>query len=456
MPKTNVWTAGCPLSRPTCGTVTQLTLIRLRWVAVAGQAGALLLAQPLLMLPPLVFGLAFALIGLSFLLNLLVTTQGRWSHHVLTPRAATAYLAFDVVQLSLLLALTGGLGNPFVVMLLAPMAFAASLLPRQGVLTILLLLLLGLTLMGNFYVDLPWMMREWRPAYAYSIWLAMLMAAIFIAVYSFRTAEESRTIAAAVNALRDALGRERERSSLVALAAAAAHELGSPLATIAIIAREMEKDVASGTPLAEDVQLLKSQTERCRQILRQLGARNLPTEGMAEKLPLSAVIEKCLALLPAERPVRVLKDPPRERDDTPEPVLAPLPEREQGLLSLLQNAQSFAAREVTVTLSWSRDHYSVIIDDDGPGFPPALLPRLGEPYVTTRAGNAEHLGLGLFIAETLLEQTGATLTFANRPTTSEASGGARVTVHWAATEDVLQKPAERDSEAHEHRDSSCG
>jgi two-component system sensor histidine kinase RegB len=222
------------------------------------------------------------------------------------------------------------------------------------------------------------------------------------------------------------LQREQHLSALDGLAAAAAHELGTPLATIALVAREMERALGSDPVHAEDVKLLRSQSERCREILKQL--TSLSTEGEAHlaRLPLTSLVEEITA--PHRDFGIAIKLEPGERQG-PEPVGRRNPGVIYGLGNLVENAVDFARKRVSVHWRWNDDEVAFTVVDDGPGFPPEIVSRIGEPYMSTRQGpeRGGGLGLGLFIAKTLLERSGATLSFRNSNTPGE---GALVEIVW--------------------------
>ena len=232
----------------------------------------------------------------------------------------------------------------------------------------------------------------------------------------------------ALGATQLALAREQRLASLGALAAAAAHELGSPLATIAVTSKELARDLPEGRALREDVDLLISQSMRCRDILAELGrAPEADKISPFENMPLSALVED--AAEPHRNPAikLVLDAAPAAGapEDSPEPILSRSPEIVHGLGNLIQNAIQFAKSEVVVRQRWDFSEIVVEVMDDGPGIPSYLLERIGEPYVSGRDQGGHHMGLGIFIAQNLLARTGGELQFSNRP-----EGGASVAVRW--------------------------
>ncbi|MDF3072733.1 MAG: two-component sensor histidine kinase [Alphaproteobacteria bacterium] len=402
-------------------------LVIIRWAAVAGQ---------LLTVATVQWGLGYglpvlpvlAVIATSALLNIVVSV-GRPATARLIDRDAAIFLGFDIIQLTALLYLTGGLHNPFAILLLAPVAVAATVLSFRSTLALSLLTIGCISFIGLLRKPLPWPGQEPHlpGLYVGALWIGLVLTALLVALYAWRVAEEARRMANALAATSEALARERRMSALGALAASAAHELGSPLGTITLIADDLQHSVGPDSPLHEDVRLLGQEARRCRDILTSLAQK--PTEDVSAmylQVPLPALVES--AGEPYRRPDVALRF--TAGPATPEaPVTAPLVTRSaeliQGLGNLLQNALQFARREVRVTTAWTRHEVLVEISDDGPGFAADILESLGEPYMSTRTGEGGHMGLGVFIAKNLLARGGGAVSFANAPT-----GGARVVVRW--------------------------
>src|SRR6266403_1765337 len=282
------------------------------------------------------------------------------------------------------------------------------------------------TVLALWHVPLPWRTDPpvFPPELVLGIWTALAVATLFIGAYTWSVAAEARRLRDAVAATQLALAREQRVSAVGGLAAAAAHELGSPLATIAVVAKELARELPPDSPHLEDATLLLSQSERCRRILAELTQQ--PAEDSAspyERLPISALVEAAGENYrdPRVRLIFATTAAPPEA----EPLVRRSPEIMHGLNNLIQNALQFARREVSVTTFWDKAAVTVEIADDGPGFPLHLLGRIGEPYISTRAGAADHMGLGIFIAQSLLERSGARLVFDNLP-----DGGAHVAISW--------------------------
>jgi len=406
------------------GRVGLRTLILIRWVAVLGQVSAILVVH---------YGLAFALplpavfsvVGASVLLNALLSLR-QPSREGLREPEALLYLGFDILQLSLLLYFTGGLTNPFALLIVAPVTVSAATLSRRGTAILSLLAIICATLLAVWHWPLPspFAGLEFPSIYSVGAWSAVVVGTVFLATYVGSVAAERRRLYTALGASQLALAREQRLSSLGALAAAAAHELGSPLSTIAVTIGELAYQSPPDSPWAEDIAILKVEIERCREILAELGRRpeEADDDSPFSRQPIGAFIAAAAA--PYRQDGTLLEFSNNATDGSEEPVLRRRPEIVHGLGSLFQNAIQFASRRVVIEANWDAETVAVTIRDDGPGFPPAVLDRIGEPYISSRHRIDGHMGLGIFIAQTLLEQTGARLAFAN------ARPGAQVDVVW--------------------------
>lgn len=407
------------------GRVRIRTLAAIRWVAIIGQAAAILIVH---------FGLGFSLpvvstsivVAASALLNVAATLL-RPASARLRDNEAALFLAYDILQLAVLLYLTGGLQNPFALLFLAPATISATILSLRSTVILSLLALSSISVLAVFHRPLPWSGDgiELPDLYVAGVWAALALGTLFIVAYAWRVAAEARRMSDALAATQMALAREQQMSALGALAAAAAHELGTPLATIALVSRELEKELSPDDPMAEDVTLLNSEAARCRDIL----ARLARTPGEAgehpyRRMPLPQLVEYAAEPYEKNAEVEVSVEIAAGTDRSTAPSVAFRPEILQGLGNFIENAIQFAQNRVTLGLAWDERYISIEIGDDGPGFSPDMLHRLGEPYVSTRRQSGR-MGLGVFIAKTLLERTGARVRFDNQP-----EGGASVKVRW--------------------------
>jgi two-component system, sensor histidine kinase RegB len=411
------------------------TLVRLRWAAIFGQLAALFVVHFGLDYVVVPIWACLAVIAVAVLLNIalrLVFPKAQW----LEPDRAAWLLGFDIAQLAALLYLTGGLENPFSFLLLGPVLISATALPPRMTLLIGVFAVLCATVLVFFHYDLPWEppnRLELPEIYMMGVWLSILLAIGYIGVYTWQVAEEARQLSDALAATELVLAREQHLSQLDGLAAAAAHELGTPLATITLVVREIERSLESKSPLADDVKLLREAAQRCRDIMAKI--TELPTVEPFDRLPLSALLDEAVA---PQRNFGVsigVTFPPNRAG---EPFGAPNPAIRYGLGNLIENAVDFAHTRVEIFAEWDAERISVTISDDGPGFAPEVLNRLGEPYVTHRRpaprgpGEGDDdtvfgLGLGFFIAKTLLERSGARLSLVNQ---QPPLHGATIKVTW--------------------------
>ncbi|WP_207485849.1 ActS/PrrB/RegB family redox-sensitive histidine kinase [Arenibaculum pallidiluteum] len=415
-----------PAAPVIAGRVTLRTLILIRWVAVAGQLATVMLVYGLLDFE-LPLGPALGVIGASVLLNLASSAQPG-PRPRLTDRTAALFLGWDVIQLSLLLYLTGGIQNPFSVLILAPLTVAATILSLGSVVLLVTLAVSCLSGLALWHYALPWPGALPLPGlYSFGIWMALVCSAVFVSGYVWRVARETRQTYEALAASQEALARAQKLSALGGLAAAAAHELGTPLGTISLVAKELAREVPPDSPIAEDIALLQSQAVRCRDILAEL-SRRPDTEGGEpyERLTLRALVETAAAGHKRPGIALTITERPGAGADVPQvPMIRRSPEIIHGLGNIMQNAMQFARSAVEVTAEWDLRQLSLTIVDDGPGFPGGLLARIGEPYISSRSDGGG-MGLGIFIARTLLERTGARVAFTNG-----RGGGAQVVVTWA-------------------------
>lgn len=414
-------------TQPAPGRLRLRTLISIRWAAVLGQSAAVVLVH---------YGLGYSLplfhcaaaVGASALLNVLLTVRGSLGRH-LPDYHAVLYLAYDVLQLTALLYLTGGLNNPFALLILAPVIVSATALSRPATIGLGGLAVAAITILAFFYEPLPWPAPGFAlpEYYMLGVWQALVIGILFIAAWVGSVSEEARTMSDALVATQVALSRAQRLSELGALAAAAAHELGSPLATIAVVAKEMRREVPKDGPLAEDVALLIEQSDRCREILAQLSRRPDQQQGFepGRFMPLAQFLDFVAEPYRTEGKPIVIHAAAADENAGPEPEIERVPEVIHALGTVIQNATQFARSTVRIEAHWGAAEIGIDITDDGPGFPPLLLDRLGEPYVSSRKDQGGHMGLGLFIAQTLLGRYGARLAFGNR-----REGGARVTMNW--------------------------
>jgi two-component system sensor histidine kinase RegB len=392
-------------------------LVLLRWMAVAGQTITVLIVELVLHFD-LNLALCLGVIATSAWLNTFLSAASPGQRYV-DDREAAAQLAFDIIQLSTLVALTGGLDNPFAVLLGVPVMIASTILRPFWVVALGLLAAAATLLMMRFKGPLPWDAADmFNPPLLYEagLWTAVVSGAGFMSVFAWRLAADARAMSTALAATEMVLAREQRLSALGGLAAAAAHELGTPLATIQIVATELARSAPEGSEVAADAALLVQQSERCREILRQLARRGDAEDEVHARVTLGALLEEVAEPLRELGPEVDIRIETASAGELPAPHLKRSPEMLYALGNLLDNAMDHAREKVVMTGRWSSDWIEIEIVDDGPGFPPDILAKLGEPYVTSRAVGTVRggLGLGFFIAKLFVERTGGALVFGNR------------------------------------------
>jgi two-component system sensor histidine kinase RegB len=394
------------------------TLIVLRWIAIFGQLATLTIAQRMYALD-LNIGLCFLAVGASIIANL-VAEFVYPENKRLSEIEVAGMLAFDIVQLCFLLALTGGMNNPFALLILAPVAISAMALKPMTTALIAAGSIALAVILTFFHVPLTTAdgtILEKTDMFLYGFVIAISIGIVFLAVYAGRVTSEVHAMSEALAATQMALAREQKLTDLGGVVAAAAHELGTPLATIKLASGELIEELEDRPELAEDARLIRDQADRCRDILRSMGQAGKDDLHM-RRAPIGAVVREA-AEPHSERGKALHYDIGGETGlAADQPIVERRPEIIHGLRNLVQNAVDFARGNVWIDIAWNDDHLTVRIIDDGPGFSTSVINRLGDPFVKRRRRSGqrrgyEGMGLGLFIAKTLLERSGAELSFAN-------------------------------------------
>lgn len=420
------------------------TLVTLRWFAITGQAAAIFVAVRFYDLQ-IEAGLAALVILVSIIANFLsgfiYPTNKR-----LSEREAFLWLVFDILQLSLLLFLTGGLNNPFAMLVMAPVTIAATVLRLNSTVFLGLLAIAMMSIISRYHLPIATaegVVLDLPVLFQFGFWVALLIGVVFLAIYARQVTTEMHTMGEALVATQLALAREQKLTDMGGVVAAAAHELGTPLATIKLVSSELMEELSDQPALLEDAELIRSQADRCRDILHSMG-RAGKDDLHLKKAPLETVVrEAAEPHLNRGKQVHFKVGPVNDGALT-QPTVPRRPEIIHGLRNLIQNAVDFSRATVNVDINWSDDAITVRIADDGRGFPQSVIGRIGDPYVKRRRlsedGNKrpgyEGMGLGLFIAKTLLERSGARLSFSNSRRhghaswTGQATGGAIIDVTW--------------------------
>lgn len=397
-------------------------IIFLRWIAIVTQllvfmgseafAGIVLPGKPLLLL-----------VAASAALN--IYSMMVYKRRQIPEEVVRLHLLFDILQFTGLLYFTGGTDNPFSILLLAPLAMAASLLSLYSLCLLIIFSILCVSIMTFGAVPLQWYGTPpvFSAQYEHARWAALMITVIVISFIVWRIAMEGQRTNQALSKTHEVLEEKRRASALGALAAAAVHELGSPLATISIITHDLQKEILPDDPIADDIALLKSEADKCKKILADIAQNPIKTALSLDPNRLDTVVSAIASEhYPTNKPLQINVQCP-----VPEnlPAVLRSSNLEFGLGNIIGNAASFAKTRIDVLLEASAEIVEITVRDDGPGFPPQTLKLIGQPYISSRLSGRGHMGLGIFIALHLLEATGAAVFFNNHP-----EGGAEVRIIW--------------------------
>ncbi len=426
------------------------TLMVLRWFAIAGQSAAIFVAVRFYDIE-IAVGLAALAITTAVVANL-VSYYVYPENKRLSENQATLWLVFDIVQLSILLYLTGGLNNPFAMLVLAPVTIAATVLHLRNTIFLGLTAMVLITIISTYnlpLVNADGVALTLPLLFQFGFWIALLISLVFLALYARQVTTEMHAMGEALVATQLALSREQKLTDLGGVVAAAAHELGTPLATIKLVSSELKEELQDHPELLEDAELIRDQADRCRDILHSMGRAGKDDLHLRQAPIETLVREAAEPHLGRGKSVH-FDVAPQDDANLTQPIVQRRPEVIHGLRNLIQNAVDFSKSIVTVDVTWSNDAINIKISDDGPGFPQSVIGRIGDPYVRrrrlsedgARRPGYEGMGLGLFIAKTLLERSGAKLTFSNSRRhghaswTGHATGGAVIEAIWPR--EVLQ------------------
>ncbi|MFT5795989.1 MAG: two-component system sensor histidine kinase RegB [Ascidiaceihabitans sp.] len=399
------------------------TMILLRWVAIVGQLTAITVAQQMYSLQ-LELGLCYLVVGISAIGNLIAIFVFPENKR-LSEYENLAMVLFDLLQLGALLYLTGGLHNPFALLLLGPVTVSAAVLTTASTVLVGATAIILVTILSQFHIPLRTVQGlhlRIPDLFVFGNWLALVIAIVFIGAYSRRVTSEMHSMSDALSATQMALSREQKLTDLGGVVAAAAHELGTPLATIKLVSAELMEELSDSPELYEDAVLIREQADRCRDILRDMG-RAGKDDLHLRQAPLMTVVNEAAEPHAHRGKFVHYSHDPASGSEMEQPSILRKPEIIHGLRNLVQNAVDFAGANVWIETDWTDDTISIRIIDDGCGFPPYMIGRIGDPFMRKRRAPSENLqrpeyegmGLGLFIAKTLLERSGAELRFANGP-----------------------------------------
>ena len=384
-----------------------INLIKIRWIAIFGQLFAIFFVAYILKIK-IPFFEALVIILLSIGVNFysyFIDNKNKSISNI----KAFFYLFFDTIQLGILLFLTGGIINPFSILILAPVITSASYLP--ALLTVLLSSIsIALIIILNYYYIPLKLSEEFILPYVYSFGLvsALVVTIIFVAIYAYLFASSSRKISNALSASKLQILNQKKITEVGSLSAAAVHELSTPLNTIFLILNDLskEKKLIEDKSIVKDIELLKSQAERCREILLSLSKNPLKLKDkFLDKVKLSDLVKLNFDKFNNTRTLKII-----ENFNSKEPEIIFKDEIMYALGNIIQNAVHYSKQNVTVEIEYLINDVSLKISDDGTGFPKDILDKIGEPYISK---DKEGMGLGLFIAKNLIENMGGKILIYN-------------------------------------------
>ena len=414
-------------------TLQKKTVVILRWIALIGQLFTIYIVHFFLdlNLPIILCSITIFCGGLT---NIFI--QFSFKKNQLSNIESTILLFYDVIQLAVLIYLTGGVTNPFVIFLVVPAIVSSTLLNLTSTfflsfITIIALLLLTfnyfpLPSQGNIHFHVP-------DYYLYSIPTALIIVLVFLNYFGFRFGHEARKRSEALNRLESVLAKEQELDSIGHQAAAAAHSLGTPLSTITVVAKELKKEVSNNSKYADDIDIIITEVKRCGNILKKLSKREIVDDVYVSNIALEDLLFEIKNSFEESSKKNIELYLNKKNKKTP---IKRSPELTYGIRNFVGNAVKFSKNKVSINLINEKDEIKIKIVDDGPGFPNDVFKIIGEPYITsklkkfkTKAG----LGLGTFIGKTLLERKKANIEFMN-----SENGGATVEITWKPS-DLVSK-----------------
>jgi len=400
------------------------TLVILRWIAIIGQLVAINLVYSYLNLKfPIIESHIIIFIGL--LTNLYL--QFRIKTSQLKDIYSSLFLIYDLIQLSALLYLTGGISNPFSLLLIVPAIVSSTFLSMGTTIILGAITVILLSFLTKYYLPLPGLNEysfSFPIFYLIGMLISVIVGLVFLSYFGIRFAGETKKRSEALNKLQQVIAKEYELESLGGQAAAAAHSLGTPLATITVVAKELRKEIGEKSKHTKDLDLLISQTKRCGDILKQISQKQIVEDKFMSAVKLEDLLVEILRSF-IETSGKEIKL--NSKNDKNKINIKRSPEIIYGLRNFIGNAVKFSNKKVTVELISNESNISIQISDDGPGFPEDIINILGEPYIKSKYSNDKSgLGLGTFLGKTLLERQGAILSFLN----NKMLNGASVNIAW--------------------------
>ncbi len=403
------------------------TLVILRWIAIVGQLFATNLVYHYLNLDfPIIASHCIIFFGL--LTNLYL--QFKVKSIQLKDLNASVFLIYDLFQLTALLYLTGGISNPFAILLIIPAIVSSTFLSVGTTLILVFFTVIALFLLTIFHFPLPGIHEfgvTFPKYYLIGFFTAVLIGLTFLCYFGIRFAGETKKRSEAFNKLQEVIAKEYELESLGGQAAAAAHSLGTPLSTITVVVKELRKEIGEDSKHSKDLDLLVSQVKRCGEILKQISKKEIIEDKFMSSVKFEDLLSEILRSFVEISDKQIIL---KSNNDNNKISINRSPELIYGLRNFIGNAVKFSSKVVEINLNSDQENILIEIQDDGPGFPEDIIKRLGEPYIKSksqREDNKSGLGLGSFLGKTLLERQGAKVNFSN----NSKKSGAIVKIYWS-------------------------
>ena len=409
------------------------TLVILRWIAIIGQFTAINLVYFYLKLDfPII--IAFGILFLGFISNSYL--QFRIRSITLKDFNASFFLIYDLIQLTALLYLTGGISNPFSILIIIPAIVSSTFLSMGTTIVLGFLTIAFLFLLTIFHYPLPGIHDHsitFPKLYLTGYFLAIIVGLVFLSYFGIRFSGESKRRSDAINKVQQVIAKEYELESLGGQAAAAAHSLGTPLATISVVASELKKELGEKNEHSKDIDLLISQTKRCGEILKKISKKQIKDDEFFSKTKLEDLLSELISSFRESSSKQINLESEHDKNKI---SFQRSPEIIYGLRNFIGNAVKFSKTKVEIILSSNKKDIEILIKDDGPGFPADVIEILGEPYIKSKSSEINDnagTGLGTFLGKTLLERRGAKLSFLN----DENNKGASVKIIWKCKDLII-------------------
>ena len=402
------------------------TLIILRWIAILGQFIAINLVYFYLDLD-FPIKVAHLIIFIGFLTNLFL--QFRVKSIQVKDFNASIFLFYDLIQLSLLLYLTGGISNPFTILMIIPTIVSSTFLSMGTTIILGCVTMIFLFLLTIFHYPLPGIHDQsvtFPKLYLAGYFIAIIIGLVFLSYFGIRFSGESKRRSDATSQLQKLIAKEYELESLGGQAAAAAHSLGTPLATINVVASELKKEFGKNNEHSKDIDLLISQTKRCGEILKKISKKQIKDDEFFSKTKLEDLLQEIVSSFKETSSKNIVLKLDNDKNKI---SIQRSPEMIYGLRNFIGNAVKFSKNKVELILASNKKTVEILIKDNGPGFPMDVIELLGEPYIKSRSNKIKDnagTGLGTFLGKTLLERRGAKISFYN----NKENKGAVVKINW--------------------------